>query len=178
MDEIEIKFRLSDPDEIRRQLKSVGAVLNGKVFERNVTFDDAAREFGNDMNMLRVRDDGHITITFKEKPRDHRFMKRREINLKTEDFQKSIDMIKSLGFLPVWSYEKHRENWILGKTLITVDRLPFIGDWMEIEGPEKEIDKTIKLLGLSHKDGVKKTYKRVFQDYCAENKMEFRDMVF
>jgi adenylate cyclase class 2 len=177
-DEIEVKFRISDPEDMRSKLKKTGAYTRGSVTERNITFDGKEGEFGNDMKMLRVRDDGKVTITYKGESQKSRFKHRKELDLNTDDFSKSVEMLKSLGFQPAWSYEKVRENWFLGKALISIDRLPNLGYWLEIEGSEEDIDKTIEALGLNPGEGITKTYRKIFQEYCEHNNMEFQDMVF
>ena len=47
-------------------------------------------------------------------------------------------ILEALGFTAGLIYEKRRETWILGKTEIVIDELPF-GLFMEIEGAEQEI---------------------------------------
>ena len=178
MDEIEVKFRISDPEEIRIKLKQIGAVSKGRVNERNITFDDPERDFGNDVKMLRIRDNGKVTITYKGKPQESRFKHRKEIEIHSDNYETSVELIKSLGFEPAWAYEKVRESWFLGETYITIDKLPHMGYWIEIEGSEEDIDKTIETLGLNPQEGSSKTYKRIFQEFCEQNNMEFGDMVF
>ena len=178
MEEIEVKFKISDPEEIRKKLKKMGAISKGSVNEKNITFDDPERDFGNDVKMLRVRDDGKVTITYKGKPKEGKFKKRREIEILSDNYEASVELIKSLGFKPAWSYQKIREGWLLGETYITIDKLPQMGYWMEIEGTEEEIDSVIQSLGFNPDEGTSKTYKRIFQEYCEKNNIEFGDMVF
>ncbi len=177
--EIEIKFKIDNPEEIREKLKSLGAVFHGKVFERNVTFDDPERDFGRGGKLLRIRDNGRVTITFKGKPEENsKFKKRLEIEIVSDDFEKSVRLLKELGFQEVWRYEKERETWKLGNVEIVIDLLPFIGWWMEIEGNEKEIEETAKKLGLDISKGITDTYKKIFLDFCKEKGIKQEHMVF
>ncbi|HDD72515.1 MAG TPA: class IV adenylate cyclase [Candidatus Aenigmarchaeota archaeon] len=177
--EIEIKFKIENPGEIRESLRRLGAVFEGRVFERNVTFDNPDRGFGNEDKILRVREDSKVTITFKG-PQDEnsRFKKRLEIEVTTSDFEKSVMLLRELGFQEAWRYEKERETWRLGNVEIVIDRLPVIGYWIEIEGEEGEIEKVAEKLGLDISQGTNKTYKRIFLDFCRENGIEKEHMVF
>ena len=61
---------------------------------------------------------------------------------------------------------------------ILVDVLPFIGNFIEIEGPEERIVETAGKLGLEMKDAITKDYGQMFRAYMEEKGMTERDMTF
>ncbi len=177
--EIEAKFKISDPKEIRKKLRELGAVREGVVFEKNVIFDDAKHKFAKD-KLLRLRRDKKITLTYKG-PVDYGndFKKRKEINLEVKDVDRLIELLAALGYFPDHIYEKKRETWYLGKATIEIDLLPKMGFFLEIEGDEETIRKTIQQLGLDENKKLTKSYYELWQEYLKENNMEpEKDMIF
>ncbi len=176
--EIELKFRIGNPREVREKLRALGAVFEGRVFERNVTFDDPERGFGK-VKLLRVRDAGKVSITFKGEPESGRFKKRKEIEIVSDDFGRSAALLKELGFEEAWRYEKERETWKLGNVEVVIDRLPFLGWWVEIEGSrETDVESAAGKLGFDISEGTGETYKRLFMDFCREKGIAAEHMLF
>lgn len=172
--ENEVKFRLQDPEPIRKILKSLGAQNKGKFLERNVCFsgNNVGPENGN---LLRVRKADKTTITFKGgiDPAS-RFKSRREIEIEVPDFGKAVQLFLDIGLRDFWRYEKERETWLLNGVEAVIDRLPEIGHCIEIEGTDEEIKTTARKLGLNIKDGITKTYLELWM----EHKNHLVDMVF
>ena len=50
-------------------------------------------------------------------------------------------ILRALGFAPTFRYEKFRAEWSDGKGHVVVDETP-IGNFGEIEGPSRWIDRT------------------------------------
>jgi adenylate cyclase class 2 len=57
------------------------------------------------------------------------------------------EILVSLGFVPQFRYEKFREVWSLGRTLICLDDTP-LGAFVEIEGQPAAIHRAATRLGL------------------------------
>ena len=138
--EVEKKYRLSEKqrDEVVQRLPKIGAKRKGEEFEDNTLYAGAGLDVGR--SVLRLRRIGKRGIlTFKE-----RFPTRSDIKHQREDETVVADpdamelILEALGFTAGLIYEKRRETWILGKTEIVIDELPF-GLFMEIEGAEQEI---------------------------------------
>ena len=62
------------------------------------------------------------------------------------------------GFKVVMHYKKERELYRLGKSLVTFDRLPGFGRFLEIEGQPRAIKQIEKKLGLQAKDREERSY--------------------
>src|SRR5512138_2217462 len=63
--ETEVKFHVSDPDAVRRNLQAVGAESRGRCGEHNVRFDTPDERLRRARSLLRLRQDRACTLTFK-----------------------------------------------------------------------------------------------------------------
>ena len=138
--EIEKKYRLSKKQraEVMQRLSKIGAERKREEFEENTLYAGETLDVGH--SVLRLRRVGKRGIlTYKE-----RFPTRSGIKHQREDETRVGDpdamelILDALGFTPALVYEKRRETWVLGKTEIVIDELPF-GLFMEIEGTEQAI---------------------------------------
>ena len=179
MKEIELKFKIDKPDLIRKKLKKERAKFLGKTFERTFKFDTKNNDLKEQGKFLRIRTGFKSTITFKRKikPKDKDFKEREEIELEISDPEKMKKILENLGFTKKWIMEKYREKWVLGNAEIVIDRLPF-GNFIEIEGAKKAIQKTTKLLGLNLKDGITATYWGLWEDYRKSKGIKDGNIIF
>ena len=128
MDEIEVKFRISDPDEIRKRLMAAGAECRGSVFERNVMFDTPDERLLKEDKLLRIRKSNGCIVTYKgPRDHDHEFKKRTEVNFDVKSPEMMEAMFRGLGYLPKHMYEKKRETWELSGTEVVIDEVPVMG---------------------------------------------------
>ena len=175
--EIEIKFKIKNQDFIRRKLKKAGAKLLGKAFERTIRFDTENKKLEKEGKFLRVRTGFKNVITFKRKIKNRRFREREEIEIEISDPKKMETILNKLGFTKKWIMEKYREKWEWGSAEIVIDKLPF-GNFIEIEGNEKSILKTIKILRLDLKDGITATYWGLWEEYRRKKGIKDENIVF
>jgi adenylate cyclase class IV len=168
--EIEAKIVLSPKEAniVRNHLKRLHARFDGLEWERNELFDFPDWRLEKQGKLLRVRGwrRGKKTgtvLTIKQRKVASSF-RRDEHNISIDTSthyqrqkqQFAFDDAKELGFAlrdlglkTVWVYEKRREDWRIGKTMITIDFLPKMGWFVEIEAPnEKTIYETAKKLGI------------------------------
>lgn len=138
--EIEKKYRLTEKqrDEVSLRLPKMGAKLRGEEFEINTLY--AGEVFDLGQAVLRLRRIGKRGIlTYKERfPSRDGIKHQREDETRVHDPEAMALILEALGFNPTLVYEKRRETWVLGKTEIVIDELPF-GLFMEIEGDEQGI---------------------------------------
>jgi len=180
MKEIEIKFKIDKPDLIREKLKEARAKFIGKAFERTIKFDTKNDDLEKQEKFLRVRTGFENVITFKKKINkvDKNFKEREEIEVEISDPEKMKKILENLGFTKKWVMEKYREKWILGDAEIVIDRLPKMGNFIEIEGSKKAIQKTAKILGLDLKNGITATYWGLWEDYCQKRGIKEENIIF
>ena len=74
--------------------------------------------------------------------------------------------------------EKYRQKWHLKNAEISIDRLPKMGNFVEIEGKKKAIRKVVKILGLNFKDGITATYWDLWEDYRKKKGIKNENIIF
>jgi adenylate cyclase class 2 len=161
--EIEAKIALSpgEIDQIERKLIDVSAVRGPMDHEHNYLYDFDDGSIHNAHRTLRIRrfdQEAAARLTYKG-PRDPRarYKARHEVEVDVGDGVALGSIFEALGLEVTAYYEKQRQNWRLGDVLITLDRL-LAGDFIEIEGSERNIDGVLALLGLSDRPVVREGY--------------------
>lgn len=180
--EIEIKLRLPGKlGKIRRVLRDVGfRVSKSRLYESNILFDNAKRTLRKSGKLIRVRRVGpHMLLTFKGPSEQSQYKKRHEIEFHLPDATSMEEIFNQIGYHPVFRYEKFRTEYAKppahGKVLL--DETP-IGNFLEIEGSPRWIDRTARALGFSRSDYITRSYGYLYLAYCRERRSAPRDMVF
>src|SRR5574341_2548609 len=166
--EIEIKFVLSDPQQVRTALIQLGAKSSSVHQEYNIRLDDRERALAARGIVLRLRrieaggETRHIlTVKTPIKGGDPALSTRREIELEVDDADAMLEALAVLGFEPYWSYEKRRESFRRGGVMAEIDETP-IGWFLEIEG-SPEIGRALAgALGLDMAQGIRESYAQLF----------------
>lgn len=177
--EIEVKFLLADPALIRRRLIELGAEPQGRVFEKNIRFEDRQHSFKRTGRLLRLRQDRRARLTFKsvEPDPDGQFKVYRELEVGVDDFKAMHDLLAAVGFHPVQAYEKWRETLFLEHTEFCLDTLPF-GEFLEIEGNRRSIRRFADRLGLPWEHRILDTYLHIFEQLRQKKGLSFSDLTF
>jgi adenylate cyclase, class 2 len=166
MIEVEKKFRLTkrQRDTVVRRLPEVGASLQGEEFEENTLYDGEVLKSGSCVLRLR-RVGGNATLTYKKRlPGTSSIKQQREEETRVADPEAMEAILEALGFTPSLVYEKRRQTWVLGKTEIVIDVLPF-GLFMEIEGRANDIRAVERKLGLKGLRAEHATYPQLTQKH-------------
>src|ERR1041385_5129375 len=148
--EIEVKFALKDRHELVRKLHDAGGQrLYPETFEDNIVLDRRG-ELRTKGALLRVRKFGKYSIvTFKGPMSIEGGVKsREEVQTGVESFELAIQLFDSLGFRPIFRYQKFREVWRVRDVEVVIDRTP-IGDYFEIEGAMEMIRSVAGELGMN-----------------------------
>ena len=159
MIEVEKKFRLTkrQRDAVVRRLPEIGATLEREEFEENTLYMGGPLRTGSSVLRLR-RVNGRSTLTFKQRiPSKASIKHQREDETAVADPEAMAAILDALGFTPALVYEKRRQTWVIGKTEIVVDVLPF-GLFMEIEGSVNAIRAVERKLGLKNLRAEHATY--------------------
>lgn len=177
--EIEIKFRIDDVGDLNRRLRKSGfRLITPRTHEINTLYDLPDQSLRRRGELLRLRKYGSKWIlTHKAKGKVGRHKTRVEIETKVEDGAKMDAILRALGFAPTFRYEKFRAEWSDGKGHVVVDQTP-IGNFGEIEGPSRWIDRTAKLLRISPSDYLTATYTELFFDWKKRSKSPANEMTF
>jgi len=177
--EIEVKFHLEDPGAIRAAIIDLGAISLGRAFETNHILDNRGQPLFQNRSLLRLRQAERAWLTFKAPPfaPDSKFKIRRELEVQVSDFTTTRKIMEALGFATVRVYEKWRETFTLGDTHFCMDELPY-GDFLEIEGTEKNILAFSKKLGFAWEQRSLLNYHELFELVKAEQRLSFTDITF
>ena len=177
--EIEIKYLITDPTGLRKTITDLGWTSEGKYFEYNIRFEDENEGLYQKRQLLRLRKDNKNILTFKSKSNQKsEFYKiRREIEVTVSDFEAMRSIIRELGFRHEQIYEKWRETFRVGPSVICLDHMPF-GHFMEIEGPEDDITTLSNTLGFSPLQGIKANYLTLFSFIKKKAGLPFNDVTF
>ena len=178
-DEIEIKFRIEDARDINRRLRESGfRLITPRTHEINTLYDLPNKSLRRRGELLRLRKYGSEWIlTHKAKGKAGRHKTRVETETKVEDGTKMEAILRALGFAPTFRYEKFRAEWSDGKGHVVVDQTP-IGNFGEIEGPSRWIDRTAKLLQISPSDYLTATYTELFFEWKNRTNSPANEMTF
>jgi len=157
-EEIEAKVAIPDPAAFRRLMAARGVQAGPTVLEVNRLFDFAAASLRQAGSALRIREErdpagGRVLrtiLTFKG-PRQPGDLKRREeLELSVEAAGPLVAILEHLGLTLCFYYEKRRTTWRAGGCEVTLDEVPHLGWFAEIEGPTAEaVRACVANLGLA-----------------------------
>ncbi len=164
--EVEAKFRLKEGEleKIEEKVKELADFVIDKI-EEDTYFSFAFRDFSQTDEAVRIRKDVEgVTLTYKGPKIDPETKTREEIKVRVlpEDYEKAIAFLEKLGLKKFAIVKKRRRIYRKGKTLICLDSLEGLGDFIEIEVEDEmnagkaEIFRLAKSLGLSK--SIRKSY--------------------
>jgi adenylate cyclase class 2 len=189
--EIEIKFRIEGLRALTRSLKRAGfKQLTRSTHEMNSLYDLPGQELRQRGELLRLRKYGVTwTLTHKGKPTlAHRTRTdgapkaglhkvRVELETRVENGPQMDAILRALGFAPTFHYEKYRAQWSDGAGHVVLDQTP-IGNFGEIEGPPRWIDRTAAKLGIASADYITQTYADIFFTWKRKTRSKAAEMTF
>lgn len=177
--EIEVKFYLADIEGMRNKILKLGAKSKGRLFETNIRYEDKNNSLIKKKSLLRLRQDEKTTFTLKSSPpvksKDYKIVN--ELEVEVSDFATMDQILKTLGFHPEQKYEKWRETFILDQTLFCLDNMPY-GDFLEIEGQEKDIRYYASKFGLNWQKRIIFNYLAIFEIMKKNLNLDFNDLTF
>ncbi|MDD5069870.1 MAG: class IV adenylate cyclase [Candidatus Omnitrophica bacterium] len=167
--EYEVKFKVSGKKEAFDRIKNLNAECLGKVKEVDVFF-----KYGQ--NVVRVRDTGKCgLITFKEVISSKERVKvRRETETKVSNVKALIEIFEKLGFKEFKRLEKIRYSFKTAQGLILVDRLPFLGYYLELEAKSfLSLQKLAQKIGVDSSQAIISSYQNIFFNFVIKNAKKF-----
>ena len=180
--ETEIKLRLRGGlSKVRHALRQLGyRISKHRKLESNTLYDNTKRSLRKHGKLIRVRRVGdRLVLTYKGPSEPSRYKKRRELEIEFPGTPPIVAILNQLGYHPVFRYEKYRTEYTKrsneGKVL--VDETP-IGNYLELEGSPRWIDRTAKQLGFSKSDYITRSYGYLYLAYCRERRTRPKDMLF
>jgi len=179
--EVEVKFLVPDLTIIRERLLTAGAQLDKpRVHEHNIRFDNAWEGLLRKGKLLRLRQDKIARLTYKGIPPEEiesEVKVREELEIEVSDFEKTADILKRIGFEEKQVYEKYRETFQLGEVEVVLDEVPF-GNFVELEGEEKNIRETADLLQLDWDKRILDNYLALMSRLKKRHNLPFENLTF
>ncbi|AQQ72221.1 putative adenylyl cyclase CyaB [Limihaloglobus sulfuriphilus] len=164
--EIEAKVAVEGFDSLIKTLKKVGGVNKGKIFIKDYYFDSAGILTEND-SCLRLRTESEYpskrliqyVLCYKGAKLGGEYKSRREIETSVGSAENTAAILDRLGWKESLVIEKIRDQWYFEDTLICLDTLGLIGQYVEIEGrSEESVTRVKKILGLGSSECEKRSY--------------------
>ena len=175
--EVEAKMRLINLPELQAALARHGAKRGPTLAEVNTFFDTPNGQLKTSDQGLRIRVEQEIngehqitTITHKG-PRAHGKLKSRmETEVRVLDPVAAAELLRALGYVRVLAFEKRRSRWLLDKCHVDIDTLPYLGDFVEIEGPsDSQVLAVREKLGLGAQPMIRASYIAMLMTYLTDH---------
>ncbi|HPV43369.1 MAG TPA: class IV adenylate cyclase [Spirochaetota bacterium] len=155
--EIEIKAYCDDHYSVIEKAVILGARHGCTMREKDLYLNHPSRDFRKTDEALRLRQIGKdVILTYKGPKLGTGTKTRREVEVSAGDFEKTLEILKLLGFIPSGTVEKERDIYRLGDIEICIDRVEGVGNFVELElkgtdreHVEKELFSLAGELGLS-----------------------------
>ena len=172
--EIEAKMSVEGFESLRPRLGELQAKLLGRYLETNTFFDITDRSLLAADKGLRLRlkrnldtgEDTHI-ITYKG-PRQPGPLEEpcEEVELMVEGSAESDQALGMPGLQQGSVFRKERESYSVGSCEVELDELPFLGTYVEVEGPtEAAVLHVRQMLGLNEPPLIKAGYVSILTSY-------------
>ena len=172
--EIEAKFLNIDVNNIRKILSDNGAIfVHEERFMKRKIFDYPDGRLQKIGGWVRVRDEGDkITLSYKQLV-DRTLEGTKEICVNVDDFEKTCDLLISIGFDSKSYQETKRERWDFNGVEITIDTWPWIPTFIELEGKnEEELKNVAKILNIDWNTALHGSVETAYQAYYNVTEQE------
>jgi adenylate cyclase class 2 len=184
--EIEGKFKVESLDRVRVLLRACGARFLSEVLEENLVYDrpdGSLRASGCGLRVRRCRllagRPLSDSLTYKGPVQPGPLKKREEIDLHVSSGEAAGRVLAALGFLEVFRFEKRRQTWELNGCEVDLDELPYLGAYVEIEGPDPEAIGGVKeKLGLAECPHIREGYIALLKEHCRATGREAKAITF
>jgi len=161
--EVEVKFK-ADKD-IEDRIRSMAEFVCEKE-EIDLYFNSPVRDFRKSDEALRIRKDSEgVKITYKGPKIDPETKTREEIEIEVDDYEKAVELLRRLGFVPVREVAKRRRIYKLENVTICFDEVKELGTFVEIEiksedleSAKRKIFEIARQLGFDPAKSIRKSY--------------------
>jgi adenylate cyclase class 2 len=177
--EVEIKFRTENLPALACALRKAGfRQITRSTHEMNVLYDLPRQKLRKRGELLRLRKYGETwSLTHKAKGKAGLHKVRVELETLVANGPQMEAILRALGYKPTFRYEKFRAEWADGTGHVVLDETP-IGNFGEIEGPPRWIDRTARALGIGRADYITETYAPMFFAWKRRTRSKATEMTF
>ena len=174
--EIEAKMKIESAEAVLAALRERGAVELGSQIETDSFFDTDDRELLAADEGLRLRvavdvktNQSKALLTHKGPVGPGALKKRQEIETAVGNPETTGRVLEQLGYVQCLRYQKRRQSWKLDTCKVEIDEIPYLGRFVEIEGPSEEaVMRVREMLGLGGHTLIKSSYVAMLTAYLQE----------
>lgn len=191
MNEIEAKYCVESFTNARKALQSAGAKYLGTTMQTDYFYDKPDATLRKAGCGLRIRKleilkspksrqvDIRPLLTFKGPVQAQANVKiRRELETRLDSAEVLAEILQAAAdFQNVYTIQKRRASYRLGLCQVELDELPLLGCFVEIEGPQGDIENSRALLGIEAKH-INDSYLHMLIRRCEEMKIAARSITF
>lgn len=186
--EIEAKVRVDDARALLRAIEASGAEYAGAWIERDAYFDHPDQRLRENDSALRLRERRPLdeaarallasggqggeaaVLTYKGPLQSGRLKVRQEHEVSVPEPKAMERLLGGLQYRRMLCYEKRRRKWRLEGVEITLDEIPEVGTFAEVEGPsEADVDRVLARLGLADEACITKSYLRMVTEALGDD---------
>ena len=178
-EEVEIKIRVDDLDELSRKLITAGfRQVTQRTHEMNTLYDFSDGQLRARGEILRIRKYGSKwTLTHKTKGIAGKHKSRVETETELADGEAMAHVFEAIGLSRSFRYEKYRAEWSDGEGHVVIDETP-IGNIAELEGSAEWIDRTAEMLAIGESEYITASYAQMFNEWRAKTGSTAREMTW
>lgn len=174
---IEFEAKILDVDrrKVELRLLELGAEMAGEAHQRRYVYDI---EPGDQTRWVRLRDTGSKVTLATKHIRHDGIDGTDEVEVRVDDFEKTHQLLGTLGFTAKAYQENRRRSYVLGGAEVEIDSWPRIPDYMEIEGHDREhVVEVAQMLGFTEDQltgmNTTKVYRHYGIDLAAHRELRF-----
>ena len=169
--EYEVKFKIEKCGPVAAKLKRLGAEDLGRRKEIDIYMQSGEKA----VRLRKLGSKGILTLkSLVCKKIRAKVRKETEVNFDNADTL--IEIFKRLGFSEIKRKEKIRHTFRLGKALVLLDRLPFMGYFIELEAASESVLKSVsKKLGFDYNKASGASYEDLFLAYYIKHARRFNN---
>jgi predicted adenylyl cyclase CyaB len=174
LNELEIKVKINSPEQFDLLLKTCKDLYGtpSYLLQLDEYFDNLESQLKKQDLVIRIRTIGTQKIIALKSPRvmlESGMSHRIELEFEALAGEKVQEQLANQGLKSLEAYEKERWTFVANDCEIVLDKLPFIGTFIEIEGPsEAAIQDLVKKLKLSENSIISKNYGELMKDKFLE----------
>lgn len=179
--EVEIKFRVSDVEQLEATLRASGfREQTLRAHEMNTLYDLPSGDLSKRGEVLRIRKYSERWVLTHKSGRTQagdRHKSREETETAVEDGKALAKILSALGFKIAFQYEKYRSEWTDDVGDVVIDETP-IGTFAEIEGAPHWIDDIAAQLGIAPDQYITGSYAELFFEWKRRTASTAQHMTF
>jgi adenylate cyclase class 2 len=177
--EIEIKIKLDDTQALQKKAIELGAEKIKEGSEFDILFTNGSGEFstgsdGGKHLRLRKSTDGNF-LTCKENIKGEKtseyLAERTEIETEVSDYENTKTILEMIGFSPINAKEKKYVKYKFQDLVLEFHTMPFLGEYLEIEGTKEQLEAVLPQLGLDLTQGIDKGYFPLFKEFVKKHNL-------